>query len=360
VSARGLRAGWQLVGLATLAAGVAFVLAYGLGLEDAVVVALLNTIGVVGLYVFVGNSGILSFGHIAFMAIGAYGSALLTIPVLTKQLLLPDLPGLLAGAHMGTLSATLIVSCFVGLLAYAVAVPLMRLSGIAAAIATLALLEIVRVVLVEWRAVSAGTGTLTGVPVDTGVGAGVLWLLIALTVAFGFQRSRYGLRLRAAREDEVAARASGIAVQPERRLAFALSAAVVAVAGSLYAHFIGVLSPEAFTLLLTFQTIAMLVIGGMYSLAGAVVGAFTISALYEIFTRLEAGDHLGPLAVSIPAGLREVLVALLMLAILARRPEGLTGGRELALPRRLRAATIAKADGPQGDSATTTKVREPA
>ena len=87
---------------------------------------------------------------------------------------------------------------------------------------------------------------------------------------------------------------------------------------------------------MTFLTIAMLVVGGMKSLSGAVIGTVFISAVAEALRRVEAGFHVGSILIQARSGLQEVGLGLLMLAVLIWRPKGLTGGRELALPRRLR------------------------
>lgn len=282
----------------------------------------------VALYVFVGNSGIVSFGHIGFMALGAYAGALLTIPVLTKDLLLPDLPAGLGDVEVSTAAALVIASVFVGLIGYVVAVPLMRLSGLAASIASLSLLVIIQDVLRNYDALTGGAGTLTGIPTDTTLPMLVGLALATMAVAFAYQESRFGLRLRAAREDEVAARASGIAVERERRLAFAVSAMLTAVGGVLYGHYLGSLTTSAFFLDLTFLIIAMLVVGGMRSLAGAVLGAAVLSAFTNVFDSLEGGAGL----VDLPGGSREILSGVFVIAILMWRPEGLSGGREITWP----------------------------
>jgi branched-chain amino acid transport system permease protein len=302
--------------------------------ESSVITALINLIVVVGLYVFVGNSGVLSFGHISFMAVGAYATALLTISEVGKGILLPQLPGFLARAEMGLLPAMLIAAALAGVLAFVVAVPLMRLNGIAASIATLSVLAITQVVIQRWDSVTGGQGTLTGVPVDTSLGTALLWACLACVAAYLFQRSAAGLRLRASRDDEPAARSIGVRVGRERRLAFTLSAVIVAIGGALYGHFVGSLTPNAFYLQLTFVTLAMLVVGGVGSLAGAVVGTTVVSAITEVLARLESGGSVGPIDIPLRPGVRDMVVAALTMLILVARPAGITGSRELRWPGR--------------------------
>jgi branched-subunit amino acid ABC-type transport system permease component len=325
---------WPLVALMTLTCVVALV-TWALGpdsLDRVTVGMVIDLILVVGLYTFVGVSGVFSFGHVAFMAIGAYAGAILVIPPETKAFILPDLPGFLADVQLSALPATIAAGGVAAAIAVVLAVPLVRLSGLTAGLATFAVLIIVNVVARNWQQLTHGTAGVSGIPRTTTISVALGWALVAMATAWAFQRSRLGLRLRASREDEGAARAIGIRVARERAAAFVLSAFFFGAAGALYGMFIGSFTPDAFFLNITFLITAMLIIGGMTSLAGAVIGTIVISALAELLRRVEEGVDLGPLHVSAKPGLREVGLALVMLAILILRPAGLTGGRELAWP----------------------------
>jgi branched-chain amino acid transport system permease protein len=155
-----------------------------------------------------------------------------------------------------------------------------------------------------------------------------------MVVAYLFQRSDLGLRLRASREDEVAARAQGVNVARHRGVAFILSAFCVGVGGALYAQFNGSIYPDAFYLTVTFITIAMLVVGGTRSLAGAVVGAVFLSAVSELLREIESAGQLGPLPLPSRPGTANVALAVIMLVVLLVRPRGLTNGREFPWPQR--------------------------
>ena len=329
---------WPLLALMALTCLVAL-LAWTLGpdsLDRVVIGAVINLIVVVGLYTFVGISGVFSFGHAAFMAIGAYTGAILVIPPELKTLILPDLPGLLADVRLDALPATLAAGAIAAGVALILCVPLVRLSGLTAGLATFAVLIIVNVVAKNWQQITHGTAGVAGIPTTTTIAAALGWALAAMTVAWTFQRSGMGLRLRASRDDEAAARAVGIGIGRERAVAFVISAFFVGAAGALFGMFIGSFNPDAFFLNITFLMIVMLIIGGMTSLAGAVVGTLVISALAEFLRRVEEGVHLGPLELSAKPGLREVGLALAMLLILILRPSGLTAGREIVWPFRSR------------------------
>jgi branched-chain amino acid transport system permease protein len=332
VSAAGASVARALWTPVALIAGIV-VLALAAGPIDAPP-ALINLLLVVGLYVFAGNSGVLSFGHIAFMALGAYACALITIPTFVKGALLPNLPGFLAHAHFATTPAILIAAGFVGVLAFAVSVPLMRLSGLAAGIATLALLVIVSDVVTNDSALTGGSGNVSAIPSDVHVGQLLLWAGIAIALAFAYQQSRFCRRLVASREDEAAARSLGIHVERERRIAFTISAMITAVAGALYAHYLGSIGPGSFDLSITFLIIAMLVVGGMRSLTGAVVGVVAISAVTTILNNWEQGQSVLGVSLSLPAATTQLVVAALLVIVLVVRPDGLTAGRELRWPLR--------------------------
>lgn len=283
--------------------------------------ALVLVVTVVGLYVFVGNSGIFSFGHIGLMAVGGYSAALFSIPTEKKELLLPDLPGFLSSFTVQPVVAILLGGVVTALVAMVFALPLARLSGLTAALGTLSLLFIVYNVAGSWAAVTNGGSGIGGIPFATDRVTAVLFAAGAILLAWLYQRSSFGLRLRASREDEIAATASGVHVGRERALAFVLSGFVVGVGGGLLAHQLGTITPDAFYLALTFLTLAMLVVGGITTLSGAVLGTLVLSAVAELLSEIE-GAFEAP-------GLREVGITLIMLAVLIARPRGITAGREI-------------------------------
>jgi branched-chain amino acid transport system permease protein len=336
VLGRGFRASWPLPPLLLLvfaAAEIAWATS-GPVTKGVAVVALINLTLVVGLYVFVGNSGVFSFGHIAFAAIGAYTSGLLVIPVAQKAILQPQLPKFIAHAHFGSIGATLMGGVVAAAVGAVLAVPLMRLNGIAAGLATFAVLVIVRTVANSWDQVTNGAAGLSGLPVTTSKSDGLVWALIAIVCGFIFQSTGLGLRLRGSREDFVAARSLGVGVRLERRVAWVVSAFFVGIAGGLYGQYLGSFNADAFYLSLTFTTLAMLVVGGMTSLSGAVIGSLAISFVAEFLHRIEQGVNAGPIHIPARPGLREVGLAVIMIAILILRPRGLTNGRELPWPSR--------------------------
>ena len=267
--------------------------ALGSAAERTLTVFLVSLTAITAIGLYAGNSGILSFGHVAFMGIGAYVSALLTLPAAVKGATLPALPAWLAATEL-TLWPAAAVSVLVTMgLAVLVGLAIWRLDGAAAVIATLALLIIVHGVLIGWRDVTRGAQTFFGVPRDTDIWTAAVGCSIALVIARLYRDSAGGLRLRAGRDDAIAAAAVGINVPRERFIALVLSAGLMALAGALLAHFLGAFSPRKFYFTDTFFLLAMLIVGGMTTVTGAVLGAASVTLVTEILRRLESGLDLG-------------------------------------------------------------------
>jgi branched-chain amino acid transport system permease protein len=286
---------------------------------------------VVALYVFIGSSGVLSFGHISFVAVGAWTAGVLSVPQSEKPAIMPNLAHFLRDTTVGNVPSLALAAAVGGAFALVVGLPLMRLSGLAAGIATFAVLEITHNLLRYQEKIGPGFNSFSSVPETTGLRQAAIGALIAVVAAFAYQRSRFGRLLRATREDAAAARAVGVSVYRQRLLAFTLSGALAGLAGGMYVHLLP-LTAETVYLDLTFITLAMLVIGGATSLWGAVVGAVAVSALDSFLAEAEAGIGIGGHTLDLPAGTRIIVVGAVMAIVLILRPSGLTGGRELRLP----------------------------
>ena len=310
-------------------------------LERTMTEALIMVVLVVGMQVFIGNSGVVSFGHVSFVAVAAYAAAWQTCCPAFKAAILPGLPEFLAHTQIPTIPSILAAVGLAGVVGFLIGLPIIRLTGIGASIAMFAVLSIVQTTYSNWDSVTGGESSIIGLPTYVDLPVALLGAAIAIAAAHVYKASRFGLMLRASRDDEVAARAAGIDVYRQRLLAFSVSAVIVGFGGVLHAHFIGVVSIDAYWIQLTFITLAMLVVGGMRSLAGAVVGALVISALVEILRQLESGIDVAGLSIVAPRGVQEIGLAVLLLIILIARPSGITGGNEITIrwPGRLHAAS---------------------
>ncbi len=300
------------------------------------IVAIISVIFVTGLSVFAANSGIMSFGHVAFMAIGAYTTAYLTLPPQLKKSLFANLPSWLswlADIHSSFPVALLISGLTAAVLGLITSPIVARLSGLQSGIATLALLLIVYNILNSWTDVTRGSSSMIGIPRNTTVWIAFAVAAIGIIVAWAYRQSRSGLQLQASRDDFWAAQASGIDVGRHRALSWLLSAFLCGLAGSAYAGFLTSFNVNSFFLSATFGYVVMIVLGGYLSLSGAVIGALGVSVLQELLRRLQDGQFTGGNA--LPPGSADLLLAAILLLVLIKAPYGLMGTRELTLPRRL-------------------------
>jgi branched-chain amino acid transport system permease protein len=282
---------------------------------------LVNLVIVLGLQVFIGTTGILSFGHLAFTQIAAYGAALVAIPAATKATALPDLPFGLGDVELGPFWATLVgivVALLFGVLA---GVAVARAGGLAATMITLALLFVVDQAVKNWSELTRGAGGLSSVPRL----AGNTWLwvaaLAALVAANLFAESRTGRFAAATRDDEIAAPAIGIDRFWPRWTAWVVSIAFVAAAGALRVQAVGSTNPDQYTLDVGVLLLAMLVAGGMRTVTGAFVGTLLITVGNEIFRQV--GDEHG--IVRLP----ELFLGAVLLGVMLLRPAGLLGDTDL-------------------------------
>lgn len=331
---------WPLLGL-VLALGAFTLVASSISpaLSRSTTVMLINLVVVVGLYIFIGNSGVPSFGHTAFMAVGAYVGALLAMDGDTKQFLFPELPHFLISLHLAPVPAILLGGLGAAVLALVVGVPIARMSPLAASLGTFAVLAVVFNVVNNLKAIGGSSG-ISSAPAVISLGSAYLWAVAMIALAFAYQGTRWCLRLRATREDEPAAGSVGISVARERFLSLVVSAFVCGVGGGIYALNLGFFTPNAFYLSTAFLILVMLLVGGATSLAGAVAGVLSIFVIQEVLKEVESGTG--------ASGVEGLVLALLLVVIMIKRPLGIMGGREIPWPLRRRAAAAAAPSGPAG------------
>lgn len=326
-----------LLGLALLAgAAIGIPMLLDDYLVRVLIVMCINAILVSSLALSNGFTGVFSIGHVGFVAVGAYVSGILSLPVAAKASLLPDLPEWLAGWSLGFLPSTLAAGTASAVLAFFVGAPLMRLSGHFVSVATLGFLVIVNVVLINADAMTRGARTFTGVPLSTDLPWALGWLALTLVVLARVAYAPTGRAWRAVREDVIAAQAIGIDVQPTRLQAFMLGAFFAGIGGSLYGHYLGSFSPKSFYLAYTFTLISMLVIGGMQSLTGAVTGVVIVTVLSEALRNLERGIAIGGIEVPPLYGAAQIVLGMILICVMIFRPSGALGDREIGLGMLLR------------------------
>lgn len=276
----------------------------------------LNIIQAVSLNLIIGYTGMLNLGHAAFIGIGAYASALLTMAGLPWWL------AVLVAALLGALAAFLI------------GLPCMRLRGDYLAIATLGFGEIIRAVMKNWTSLTNGPLGIKGIPKPALFGLTFnttpLYLLLTAAAAvlcvlliIRLTRSPFGRVLQAIREDDIAASSIGKHVARYRLQTLMIGAALAAVSGSLYAHYITFIDPSTFDFVSSIYIAVMVVIGGLGTIPGSIAGALLITLLPEPLRFLG-------LPPNVVGALRQLLFALILITIMLWRPQGLFGAKERA------------------------------
>lgn len=210
------------------------------------------------------SCGLLSMANAAFMGIGAYVAALLTLHF--------DVPFAFALLAAGIVPA---------LIALVIAVPVLRLSGVYLAMATLAFGEVVRIVILNLD-ITGGPEGLNGIPLKTAGWHIVLLLAVTIYSLFRLKRSRVGRAFEAIREDEIAARLMGIDVDRHKLFAFTLGAVIAGIAGGLNAHFTFFISPREYGFENAVDILTMAVLGGTGTLIGPMLGSSILTLLPEL------------------------------------------------------------------------------
>jgi branched-chain amino acid transport system permease protein len=321
---------------ALVVAGGLVYAAWGATARDTLVTQMLiNLILVMGLQVFIGNTGILSFGHMAFGAIAGYTVALLSIPALLKSRLIPRAPWGITDVEVHPFWATLagvgvalVVGVLVGL---ALTRSGARSGATAATMITLAFLFVVHAVALNWNDLTAGGGGLSFGPGGRMEGRGWIYLALVLSVVAArlFAETRTGRFAKAGREDELAARASGIGLGGPQLVALLLSVVIVAVGASLRVQVLGSITPLFFYFDFTLLTLAMLIVGGRSSVTGAVVGVAVITVGNELTRYLSQDVELTGTGWLFKPGLSDLFLGGAMVGFMLLRPRGLIGDWEL-------------------------------
>lgn len=297
--------------------------------EQLVTVMLINAVIVVGIQIYTGNTGIVSFGHVSLAGIAAYLSALFATPAVVKMSIIPHAPLGLARLEMPTLLGILLAVLVTTIIAAVLGLAINRVSGLTASIVTLAMLFVVNAVLTNWKDLTGGAEAFYGIPVVTTRWWVLAVLLAAVLAARYFWNSRTGLRARAGRDDELAAASMGVRVVRARYLSWVVSAVFAALGGALLGHLLGAIQPGTFYLSLNFLTLAMLVLGGMRSVTGALLGTVVVTVGSELARWLGDGPRVFGADLPDLPGLSLLFQGAVILIVMLLRPEGIMGDREL-------------------------------
>lgn len=266
----------------------------------------LHAMNAVGLCLLVGHAGQISLGHAGFYGLGAYTSSYLSTTV-----------GLSVGLSMlSGVALTVVVSILVGL-------PSLKLKGHYLAMATLGFGIILSILFTETVDITGGPSGFVGIPRLSLFGfelrkdvtlyrAVAVMLCLIVWLAFNLLHSRVGRALRALHTSERAAEAMGVDIARYKLLVFVLSAAFSGIAGVLYAHYLTFIAPSSFGFMFSVELIVMVVLGGMISVPGAIVGAFFITVLPEFLRAFE--------------NIEVLLFGAILILCMMFLPDGMAGG----------------------------------
>lgn len=279
-----------------------------------------------------GFTGLFSLGHAGFMAVGAYVTALLTMPEPVKRqifYLVPIMPPLDV-MNLPFPLALLVGGLVTALVGYLIGAPALKLKGDYLAIATLGFGEIIRVIFTNTQSITNGSLGLKGIPNTTNLWWSFGIAIFTLVVIASLIRSSYGRAFMAIREDEIAAESMGIHLAKHKNLSFTIGAFFAGVGGGLLGNLLGTIDPKMFTFTLTFNILLIIVLGGMGSLTGTVISAFVITISNEWLRFLDERIDLGFVVFQGKVGMRMVVFsALLMLVVIFYR-HGLMGTNEFS------------------------------
>ena len=269
------------------------------GYQEGIIILLcINCIAAMGVSLLTGFTGIFTLGHAAYMALGAYTAAILTV-----RYSIHWLPAIVAG----------------GLVAVAVAwmigMPTLRLTGDYYAIASIGLGEAIRLILENWQSFTRGARGFPGIDSYTTRGVAVACFTVLTLLTFNLIDSRLGREFKASRDDRLAASLMGFNTTASRMKALLISAFYCGVSGALLGGYMNFIQPSMFDMMKSTELTAVVVFGGLGSMSGTLLGSAIVTSVMEYFRDISQ--------------YRMLIYGLLLVVIMVVRPEGLLGDREI-------------------------------
>ncbi len=303
---------------------------------DPYTVSILNNIAIFAILALSYNmingiAGQFSLEPNGFVAIGAYVTALFLIPASTKLdmfALVDPAPSVLA-MHLGFLPALIMSGVVAAVLAFILSVPVFRVRGDYLAIVTLGFGFIIRIFAINNPKYTNGAMGLNDIPSYTNLYWSGFIAIIAFLVMINIIYSKFGRAMKAVRDDEDAATAMGVNTFWMKTYAFMTSAFFEGVGGGLMASMLTTISPNQFTFLLTFQLLIIIVLGGLGSMSGAILGTILVMGGSEWLRFLDQDMDIFGYHTGAHPGLRMVVFAILLIVMMLFARKGLFGDREL-------------------------------
>ena len=283
-----------------------------------------------------GFTGQFSIGHAGFMAVGAYSSAYFSINYGMR--LAESLGGGTLGWIVALTLATLVGALFAGIAGLLVGIPSLRLKGDYLAIVTLGFGQIIVVFLNNIEAIGGARGY-SGIPIVQRFFWIFLVAVLTIVIVYNIVNSAFGRALISIRDDELAAEAMGVHTTRYKVMAFVISSAMAGAGGVLLAHFDGYLNPKSFEFIKSFEILIMIILGGLGSIVGSIIGAIVLTILPESLRAF--------------AEYRMVIYSLLLIILMITRPQGLLGSN--ATVKNLRKRIRRMTEGPSGTASSATQ-----
>jgi branched-chain amino acid transport system permease protein len=306
----------------------------------------INAILGLSLNLIYGMTGMFSLGHAGFMAVGAYVSALLILTAEQKTsmwILEPIVPWLLH-LHTPFIISLILAGLGAAFVGWLIALPVLRLGGDYLGIATLGFAEIIRILIVNLTPLTNGSLGLKGIPAHTSLLMSYGCLVAVLIFMIRLMNSNFGNVLRAVRDDEIAAKTMGINTFQTRVLAFTIGCFGGGVGGALMGNLITTIDPKMFMITQTYSLLMIIVVGGLGSITGSVIGSILVTTMLEWLRFVENPLTIGSIHVPGIPGMRMVIFSLLLIIIIIFRREGIMGTREFSWDWFFPASRKAKAE----------------
>jgi len=292
----------------------------------------INAILALSLNLIYGITGMFSLGHAGFMAIGAYVSALLVLSPAQKSAMwiLEDIYPWLLNVNAPFIVSLILAGLIAAFFGLIVALPVLRLGGDYLGIATLGFAEIIRILITNTAPLTNGSLGLKGIPAYTTLfmSWGCLGIVLLCTVCM--LRSNFGGVLRAVRDDEVAAKMMGINTFKVKVLAFTLGCFGGGLGGALMGNLITTIDPKMFMITQTYNILMIIVVGGLGSVTGSIIGSFLVTTMLEWLRFVENPITIGSINIPGIPGMRMVIFSLLLIMVIIFRREGIMGMREFS------------------------------
>jgi branched-chain amino acid transport system permease protein len=293
----------------------------------------INAILALGLNLIYGMTGMFSLGHAGFMAIGAYVSALLVLTPIQKTTMWILEPiiwplSVIQSPFWVSLIAAGAIAAFIGWL---IGISVLRLGGDYLGIATLGFAEIIRIVITNLTPITNGSLGLKGIPSYTNLWVSYTCLVLTLIFMVRLMRSSTGNIFRSIRDDEIAAKTMGVNTFKYRVLSFTIGSFLAGLGGALMGNLITTIDPKMFMVPLTFNVLMIVVVGGLGSITGSLIGSVIVTFALEWLRIVEYPFNFGFMASSGIPGLRMVLFSALLIIVIIARREGIMGTREFPI-----------------------------